>query len=174
MRGLILLPLIALAACGGEGEQKAKAPERAEAIRPGQWESTIEITNLRKLDQGEPRLNLARGTRLSGSACVGPAEVAEPPPELFAGDDFDCEYTRTYMRRGRINIQMTCRHPSVRGEVYAMIDGRFTAETMEGALRYSTMLPTDGDVEIAANVTSRRTGDCTPAAGAEGNRSDAQ
>lgn len=167
MRLLLLAPLAAIAACGGETQEKAKAPERAQTMQAGQWQSSVEVTNLRKLDQGEPRLNLPAGTRLSGGACVGSADGARPTPELFAGSDFEsCRHGENfYMRNGRMISSMSCRRPGV-GEVVVTVNVDFTATGFDGTVEYTTHLPTDGDVHIGARLSGRRTGDCAP--GAEG------
>ena len=170
MRLMLVVPLAALAACGGEAEQKAKAPARAQALQAGQWESTIEVTNLRKLDQGTPRLNLPAGTRMTGAACLGEGQTARPPGELLAGSDFEgCTHGENfYMRNGRLISSLTCRRDGV-GEVDVTINLDFTDTTYEGTVEYSTRLPTDGDVHVASRVNGRRSGDCAPEA-ADGNQ----
>ncbi|HEX8525504.1 DUF3617 domain-containing protein [Allosphingosinicella sp.] len=169
MRLLILVPLAALASCGAE--EKAKAPPKPDAIEAGQWETNLEVTMLRPLDRGTPKLNLPTGTRLTGSTCVAPADTSRPPATLFAVSPFECEYTNFYMKRGRLNFQMTCRHPMVDGEVATMLDGSFTAGEISGVINFSTALVSDGDVIVATRLTGRRIGACTPAAGTGANES---
>ena len=168
MRLFMLVPLAALAGCGGEGEQKAKAPPRAQALQAGQWESTLEVINFRKTDEGpRARLNMPNGTRATGAACVGGGEGARPPLELFVGPDFEsCRWADNfYMRNGRLVASGTCRRDGV-GEVEMTISVDFTEASYRGTAEMVTRLPTDGDVFIGARTEGRRTGEC--AAGAEG------
>ena len=171
MRLAVIGMLLALGACGEESAPKPKAPPPAAAVQPGQWESTLQVTNMRALDQGRPKLDMPVGTRVESQTCLAQADVARPSPELFVGGDFDCEYTNFYMRNGRINGQMVCRHPRVPGgDVGAVVDGSFTETGFEGIVHFSTALVSDGDVSIATRMTGRRTGDCTPGAESEGNK----
>ncbi len=165
MRQLLLVPVAAPAACGGEPEQKAKAPGAAQAMQAGQWQSTLEVTNFRRADPGEPRLDMPVGTRTSGGACIGPDQGADPPPELFAGSDFEqCRWAENfYMRRGRLVSGMTCQRDGV-GEVEVTVNVDFTATGFEGTAEMPTRLPTDGDVVLAARISGSRTGECTPEA----------
>ena len=174
MRLLVLVPLAALAACGGEGEQKAKAPPRPQAMQAGQWESTLEVTNFRRTDEGRPRLNMPNGTRATGAACLGEADTARPPMELFTGSGFEnCSWgDNYYMRNGRLVSSGTCRRDGV-GEVEVTVSADFTETSFEGTAEFVTRLPTDGDVFIGARVQGRRSGACTPAA-ADGNRSQTE
>ena len=173
MRLLMLIPLAALAACGGE-EPKAKAKARPQAMQAGQWESTLEVTNFRRTDEGRPRLNMPNGTRTSGSACVGGGAGARPPVELFVGEDFKrCSWgDNFYMRNGRLVSSAVCQRDGV-GEVEVTISADITDTSYEGTAEFVTRLVTDGDVFIGAQVEGRRTGEC--AAGAEGgNQSNGQ
>lgn len=174
MRILVLVPLAALAACGGEGEQKAKAPARPQAMPAGQWESSLEVTNFRRTDEGRPRLNMPNGTRETGSACVPGGADARPPVELFVGPDFEnCRWADNfYMRNGRLVSSGTCRRDGV-GEVEVTISANFTETSYEGTAEFVTRLPTDGDVFIGAQVEGRRTGECTAAA-EDGNQAKAK
>jgi hypothetical protein len=164
MRLLMLVPLAALAACGGE-EPKAKAPPRAQALQAGQWQSTLEVTNFRRTDEGRPRLNMPNGTRASGNACIGGGADARPPVELFVGPDFErCSWAENYyMRNGRLVSSATCRRAGV-GEVEVTISADFTETSYEGTAEFVTRLVTDGDVFIGARVEGRRTGECGAAA----------
>lgn len=168
-----LVPLAALAAlagCGGEPEQKAKAPAAAQALQAGQWQSHFAVTNFRQADEGRPRLNLPQGTRVEAGSCVGPEDTTRPPPELFVGDGFrSCEWAPSfYMRGGRLVSGMTCQRPGV-GEVEVTVNVDFTADSYQGTVEMLTRLPTDGDVVIAASAEGRRTGECTAEAEAGGN-----
>lgn len=166
MRILMLVPLAALAACGGE-EEKAKPAPKAQALQAGQWEMSSEVSNFRRADEGRPRLNMPVGTRGTASACIAEADGARPPMGLFAGSDFeDCAWGENfYMRNGRLVSSGVCRRDGV-GQVEVTISADYTATSFTGTAEMLTRLTSDGDVVLAARIEGRRTGDC--AAGGEG------
>jgi hypothetical protein len=161
MRLLWLVPLAALAACGGE-EPKAKEKARPQALQAGQWESTLEVHNFRQTDQGRPRLNMPNGTRANASVCVGGGAGARPPLELFVGPDFEgCSWGENfYMRNGRLVSSGLCQRDGV-GQVEVTISADFTETSYEGTAEFVTRLVTDGDVFIGSRIQGRRTGECT-------------
>ena len=130
MRFLMLVPLAALAACGGETAPTAKAPERAQTFQAGQWESNLEVTNFRRTDEGSPRLNMPNGTRATGSACVAAADTGRPPLALFVGSDFTgCRWADNfYMRNGRFNVSLQCTRDGLNGKVTGTVDGPYGAD----------------------------------------------
>jgi hypothetical protein len=172
MRIIGLAAILSLAACGsgGEEKQKAKAPPAPASLPAGQWTTQLHVTNYRKMDTGTPGLAMEIGNRVEGGACVSEG-AATPPPALFAGGDFTCTFLEnSYLRNGRINGFMTCRHPGVDGDVSAAIDGHYTADSLEGIVNFSTALVGDGDFIIATRLSGRRAGACSAAAPAvEGN-----
>jgi hypothetical protein len=167
MRLWILVPLAAAVALGGcgEGEQKSKAAARPQAFQAGQWQSSLEVTNFRRMDQGQPRLNMPMGTRVSGGACLAPADVSRPPPGLFVGSDFtDCQYSDNfYLRNGRMIASATCQRQGV-GPVEVTLNIDFTDGGYEGTVEFATRLVSDGDVLVATRARGQRSGQCTPAA----------
>jgi len=161
MRLFMLVPLAALAACGGE-EPKAKAPERPQALQAGQWEMSYEVSNFRRADQGQPKLNMPVGTRGTASACVAEAGGARPPMGLFAGSEFEeCAWGENfYMRNGRLVSSGLCQRDGV-GQVEVTISADFTGTTFNGTAEMLTRLPSDGDVVLASRIEGRRTGECS-------------
>ena len=66
MRGLAIVPLLALAACGDAGgaNQAANAqPAAAERIEAGQWALQSEVTMFAKADNGTPAIDMPRLVR---------------------------------------------------------------------------------------------------------------
>ena len=166
MRVVILMGLLALAACGesesGSGGNKAASASRAAAIEPGQWELASEVTGFDRADEGAPRIDTPVGTRAVESVCVGAG--GRLPATLFAGAGYECDYGNYYVRNGRVNVTMNCLRDGLEGSVPMTVDGSFAARSLDYRRNLRTILVTDGDVEIDARVTGRRTGDCTPAA----------
>lgn len=165
-----MLPLLFAAACGGGGESTIETNEAATAapstIEAGLWELTSEVTGFRQTDQGRPRINTPVGTRAASNACVG--ADTRPPTAFFAGEGYLCDYGAYYVRDGRVNLTLSCAREGLSGMIPISIEGRVDEDGVEFTRTIRTMLATDGDVEIAARVTGRRTGDCTPEPGAAG------
>src|SRR5688500_15796007 len=100
MRGMRMRRIIActcmmiVAACGSGGTEN-KTATRAAPLAEGQWELTSEVTAFNKADQGTPQIDTPVGTRATESVCLG---AGRPPPELFAGQGYDCSYDSFYAR----------------------------------------------------------------------------
>lgn len=165
MRALALLPLLFVASCG-DGAAENKAAPAVAAPSPGQWELTSQVTRFRKADQGAARIDTPVGTRATQSLCV--AAGGRLPTEMFSGDGFACGYGNYYVRNGRANVTLNCRREGLTGEIPMTVDGTFGADSIALHRNLRTVLTSDGDVEIDADVTGRRTGACTPAAASEG------
>jgi hypothetical protein len=171
MRGLAIVPLLLLAACGdagGANQATNVQPAAAERIAPGQWALDSEVTMFAKADQGTPAIDMPQGTHASASVCVG---AGDPPPALFAGDGYDCHSDSVYARNGRLAVTLTCTKEGLSGNILMSLSGDFTGDTIEYDRSVRTSLVTDGDVTFTQHVTGRRTGDCAGDAGGGGNAS---
>jgi len=166
----VAVPAVALAACGGGGEEGNKTKARAQNLAPGQYEVTAEVTNFRKADEGTPKIEAEVGSRTTRSVCV--TDGAQLPPELFIEEGYSCQAAGdAFARGGSINITYRCTRPDLSGAIGTNVSGTFEAESFEAQRTLSTQLSTDGDVVIASNLTGRRTGDCSaaPAGNSAGN-----
>lgn len=169
MRALALIGLLTLASCG-DGAVENKAAAVAALPSPGQWELTSTVTSFVKADQGRARIDMPVGTRTTQSLCVAPGH--QLPTETFSGDGFTCGYSTYYVRNGNANATLNCRREGLTGDIPMTVHGTFTADTIRLHRNLSTILTTDGDVRIEADVTGRRTGaTCTPAAPSDGHNS---
>ncbi len=164
MRHLVLVPLAALAACSGGSEPQKQESEAApvEQMSAGQWEMTTEVTKLTQRDQGAPALKMPQGSKTSRSVCIGEGEVKQPPAGLFVPEELECTYRDSYISGGRVNATLACSREGLRGNIGTIVNGSFTADTIEATATTETSLSGDGDVRIDAKLTGRRTGDCTP------------
>jgi hypothetical protein len=162
MRVLTLGSLLALAACGGEEGQNQTAQNSTD-LQAGQWETTVKVTRFKPVENnGEPVFTAEEGSGSTASVCVGEDQVTRPPPELFAGEMAEgCNYRNFYMSRGRINISLACQRNGTSGDIVMTVNGTNTDNTVEGTIDLATYLPS-GNVSMAAEVTSRRTGECQP------------
>ena len=159
MRAFLIAAVVTLGACsGGEAEQN-NTIAAAEALAPGQWETVMEVVRVDKADEAEPALKLAAGDKVTTSSCVA---AGDPPAVLFAGiEEAECQYQSNYMKRGRINVGLSCTKPGLSGTVGVNTEGDFEAESFEANATLRTMLTTAGDSIVTARLTGRRTGDCT-------------
>jgi hypothetical protein len=163
MRYLCVVPVLALAACGGQSENKAKAG--AETLEAGQYEVTAVVTQFRQADEGAPKIKMEPNARTTRSACVPPGGAL--PPELFADEGLSCtDASASYARNGVINVGLRCSRPDLQGDVAYSVNGSFDAQSFRADRQLTTTLTTDGDVVIASTLEGRRTGDCTPGSGA--------
>lgn len=160
MRPMVLAPVLALAACGGEAENKTKAPPLP-AIAPGQYEVTAEVRAFRQTDQGTPRIDAPVGTRTSRSVCV-PAGGAIVP-DLFADEGMDCQVgSSDYVRHGIINLTLRCTRPGAEGNLNYALNGTFDAESFQAERDFTSLFVGEGDVAIESQIQGRRTGECAP------------
>ena len=165
MRAVTWAPVVGaavmLAACGGETQ--APAQEAADALKPGLYEVTSEVTALASTDKTTPFTKLKQGDKTVIKACVG--ADGKPAPALFAEAEADkCEIKNSYIRHGRLSAQMSCAREGKRGEVMPAMMGSFKADSFEGEITQLSYFIEDGDYRMTRKVSAKRVGDC-PAGG---------
>jgi hypothetical protein len=164
MRAFAFIPLLLLAACSEASEPaktEAEAPVAAE-LQAGQWEVASEVVSLLQRDKGSPAIKTPEGTKGSIQSCVAPADVKKPQPALFVDEKMKCTYRDIYMSGGRLNATLACSRPGLSGQISALVNGSFTATTLDATTVVETDLYSDGDVRIETKLTGRRTGECAP------------
>lgn len=160
MRGLTILAAVAaatLAACSEDAPQQNKAQPKA-ALTPGLYEASWSVTEIRSTDKTDPATNLAVGATGKAEACIQQGPVLDL--ELFAEGDDECKPSNSYVRGGRINIQMQCKRPDEAGPIMQTVTGTSTADGFQGEISTSTYLTGFGDYSMRRSVTGRRIGDC--------------
>ena len=158
MRNLMLASLCLVAACSGGGEEK-KAEDSAAAPAPpgaGQWETNFETTAFRSTDGKTPVLKAAVGDKVTGAACVAAGEESKPAPALLVGEGYDCNYTTSYIKNGRVNAQLNCRREGISGDIPMSVSGTSTADSFEGTVDTNSSLSGDGDFAMTRKVTAKR------------------
>jgi len=161
-----------LAACGspdkaGNGAAAAGASESASAgggtiaLTPGEWESTVEVT----------QLNIISGPRLPGGmtqplpptttirSCLTPEQAARPNANFLtgSGESGGCNYENLSMAGGRIQGIVTCAGEGM--TIRTTVTGRFTADSYETESQ-SRMTSEALTMETSGRARSRRIGDC--------------
>ncbi|TFI57448.1 DUF3617 family protein [Sphingomonas parva] len=168
MRGLMLASLCLVAACSGGEEKKAEDTAAAPAAPgAGQWETTFETTAFRSTDGKTPAVKAAVGDKVTGAACVAAGEESKPAPALLVGEGYDCTYSTSYIKEGRVNAQLSCKREGVSGDIQMSVSGTSTADSFEGTVDTNSYLPGDGDFSMSRKVVAKRTGPACQAAPAK-------
>lgn len=160
MRGLMTLAAVAavtLVACSEDAPQQNRAQTKA-ALTPGLYEANWTVTEVRSTDKTDPATKLTVGATGKAEACIQQGPVIDL--ELFAEGDDECKPSNSYVRGGRINIQMQCRRPDEAGPVMQTMTGTSTADGFQGEISTSTYLTGFGDYSMMRSVTGKRIGDC--------------
>ena len=166
------LPLAALAGCGGGGETGTRSKAKAEALQPGQYEVTAEVTAFKAADDGIPKIDTKQGTSTTRNVCV--TDSAALPTDLFTDDGFTCRNAgNMFVRSGTISANLDCTRAGLSGGMGYAVSGTFSGDAFEAERQFKTRLATDGDVEVTSTLRGRRTGECTvaPAAAGEAEKS---
>lgn len=168
MRGFTLgvAAATALAGCGGsDASQKGNegAAARPAALTPGEYELTVTVDQLRSTDDSAPATDLEIGGEpVVKRACV--AQDGNIAPAMFAEGEDDCTITDSYVRNGRMSMQLKCTRAGKGGQVMQLVDGDFTADGFEAKILGSTGFSGPGDYEINRTAKAQRVGDCPAAA----------
>ena len=163
MRVLILLPLCFVAACSGSESEPKKEKAAAATLDAGQWETTFEVTSHRSTDGQTPAVKAKAGDKETAMSCIATAD--KPDPEIFAGAGYDCDYTNSHIRSGRIVAQLKCKRTGVQGDIMMTVDGDYDANGFTGTVGTTTFLPGSGDFAMNRKMTGKKTGaDCAAAA----------
>ena len=160
----IILGLAAAGLLGACSDDSANAPKEeapAASLKPGEYEITAKVDALRSTDNSTPATaSKADGPPTVTRTCV--AADGEIEPGAFAESDEQCTATDSYVRGGRLNMQLKCNRAG-KGGVMAMADGKFTADSFTAQVLTSTYFSGPGDYELTRTVTGKRVGECPPA-----------
>ncbi|MBA3512577.1 DUF3617 family protein [Sphingomonas sp.] len=150
-----------LAACSDDTAKEAKKEAKAEALQPGEYEVTQRVDAVRSTDNTTPATALkatADGEAGSTSRVCVAADGAIDP-KFFAEARDQCAPTSSYMRGGRLSIQLNCTRAG-KGGLTQTVDGKFTADSFEATVTSSTYFSGPGDYTLLRTLTGRRVGDC--------------
>lgn len=150
-----------LAACGGEKPAPVKE-EAAAKLSPGLYEVNYEVTALASTDKTTPATKLKVGDKGVIKACV--AADSKPAPELLGEEGDKCEIKNSYIRNGRMSVEMSCKREGMSGDVMPAMRGSFTKDGFEGEITTLTYFIKDGDYRMTREISARLIGDC-PAEG---------
>jgi hypothetical protein len=158
MRAWIIVPLCLAAGCSDGGGEGNKAGDAATAMQAGQWEITSEVSSFRSTDKATPALKAAVGDKSTAPACIEAGKEDKPPPEMFAGAGYECDYKDRYVDGGRINVSLECERDVLEGKIQMTVEGSYTGDSFQGTVNANSFLSGDGDFAMSSKVTGRRTG----------------
>jgi len=164
MRNWPIIAAALLAACSSEAPPPAEV-EAAKSLAPGEYAMTSTVTAFRSTDGATPLSKAKVGDMLVTKACV--AADGSLDPAIFAALGEKCSATNSYMRGGRMSLQLSCTRPDAPGQIMPGVDATFTADHFEGSATTTTYLAGPGDYTLSRNIAAKRVGDCPPAAPAK-------
>lgn len=180
---LAVLPALALAACGksdngganGQAaaaddgkpktvEQVAAEMRSAPKMRPGEWETTVQVVKF-DMPDAPPQMKQAMEKSMaegkSSKSCVTPEEAQRDPAEfLKKGQGENCTYERFSFAGGKIDGKMSCATPQ-QGKMEATMTGTIGTDaismTMDNVMSGG---PMPGKMAMTMKMESKRIGDC--------------
>lgn len=160
MRAWTLAAGAAILASGCSQEAAAPVENETEsaALAPGLYEASWTVDSIASTDRTPPSNGLQQGAAGTAKACV--AEDGTIDPALFAEGEDECAASSSYVRSGRISIQLECRRPGGTGQVMQSVDGSTTAEAIEANVSTTTYLAAAGDYQMTRKLTAKRVGEC--------------
>lgn len=144
-----------------EDAPRQEAAEAPATLRAGQYEASWTVDSLRSVDKATPATNLKEKAAGTALGCVGPDGKFDLA--IFAEDGDECQATNSYMRGGRISIDVGCRRQGDKGEVRQSINGTYDAQGFKAEVGTTTYLAATGDYAMVRTFTGRRVGECPPA-----------
>ena len=158
MRGMIMMAgAMLLAGCGSGGEAPAKQ-EIAAKLGAGLYEVTAEVASLVSTDKTTPATKLKLGDKVNVRACV--CADGAPDPVLLAEAGDTCKSNSSYVRKGRMSLQLGCSRAGDNGNVMVAVDGKITADGFDSTATTLTQFYGQGDYKMTRKLTAKRVGDC--------------
>ena len=158
---VVVAGALVLAGCSAADTPAKTETKVAAKLGAGLYETSAEVTSLASTDKTTPATKLAMGSKTTAQACVGADGV--PAPALFAEAGDQCTSQSSYIRNGRISVQLACTRPGHGGNVLVTMDGKFTADEFSGLVQSTTHFNSYGNFSLSRKLSARRVGAC-PAA----------
>ena len=173
---LFLACVVPLAACDGGPQvdaRNATAEEVAEQVadaggsdnfvRPGKWESRVQIEQF-DLPGAPPEAKTAmRGMNeraMVSESCLTPEEAKRPKEDFFAGKGKNCRYDHFTMGNGKIDAVMKC---TGEGMAQTMaLQGSYSPDAyqMRMSMKADAGAGPPGGMTMTMRVDAKRVGEC--------------
>lgn len=175
---MLVLPLTMVAACDNSPKVEAENASIEEVagkvreanagstmiVRPGQWESTVELESIEV--PGMPAEAVAQMKKTMArvatghKSCLTPEQAKKPKEDFFAGANSNCRYDKFSMDGGKMTGTMRCTSPQG-GSQLIQFDGTYAPEAYEMRMA-STMegASPGGSMKMVMRMSSKRVGEC--------------
>ena len=173
--------LLALAACGGDGDRKTDGNAGSETaaadkangggdtatpggadikLRPGQWEVAAEVEM-----PGMPKEVAEMMKKSHANArtvmCITEEEANRSDANVFTGKkDKNCTSEGFAARGGRISGKVVCVGDTGEGRMTMVVDGTFQPESYEVTMKMDTEGAGGEGLKMETKATGKRIGDC--------------
>jgi hypothetical protein len=176
---LPIVPLLFLAACDNSPKVEAENASLEEVagkvreandgnamiVRPGRWESSVElesidIPGLPEAAVAQMKKTMAR-VATGHKTCLTREQAMKPKEDFFAGASSNCRYDKFVMDDGKMTGTMRCTNPQGGGGQLIDFDGTYSPESYE--MRMASAVEgasPGGPMKMVMHVTSKRTGEC--------------
>lgn len=161
---LIILGLAAAGLVAGCSDDTAPKAEEAQAaaLQPGEYEISAKVDEIHSTDKTTPLIKAKAGDPPTvRRACFAAGGAIAPDAFADAGDT--CSTSSSYLRNGRLSLQLTCSRPD-KGQVMQLADGSFKVDSFEAKLTTATYFAGPGDYQLTRTFTGKRVGECPAAA----------
>jgi hypothetical protein len=174
-----IMPLLFLAACDNSPKVEAENASIEEVagkvreanaggamvVRPGRWESSVELESIDI--PGMPEAAVAQMKKTMArvatghKTCLTKEQAMKPKKDFFSGANSNCRYDKFSMDDGKMTGTMRCTNAQGGGAQLIDFDGSYSPEsydmrmasTVEGA-------SAAGPMKMVMRVSSKRTGEC--------------
>ncbi|ODP36693.1 DUF3617 domain-containing protein [Sphingomonas turrisvirgatae] len=175
MRNAVLIPLIALAACGGNDvsltnaspQEVASKVDAAGGLRfkPGKWEITVQtlavdIPGLDPATKKQMSDTMLKKSQTTAS-CITSEQAKSPPAEVIARSQGRCKYEKFEIDGGSIDGTLVCPAQGAGGPMKMRVAGTFDETSFMIDNDMESAAPNGPAIKIKAKSSGKRIGDCT-------------
>jgi len=174
-----IIALLLLAACDNSPKVEAENASLEEVagkvreanagsamiVRPGQWESSVELESVEI--PGMPPEALAQMKKTMArvatghKTCLTPEQAKKPKEDFFAGASSNCRYDKFSMDDGKLTGTMRCTNPQGGGAQLIQFDGTYSPDSYEMRMASTVEAASPGGpMKMVMHMTSKRTGEC--------------
>ena len=174
-----IIALLLLAACDNSPKVEAENASLEEVagkvreanagsamiVRPGQWESSVELESVEI--PGMPPEALAQMKKTMArvatghKTCLTPEQAKKPKEDFFAGANSNCRYDKFSMDDGKLTGTMRCTNPQGGGAQLIQFDGTYSPDSYEMRMASTVEAASPGGpMKMVMHMTSKRTGEC--------------
>lgn len=147
------------------GEEMAAEAASGDGVkmRAGQWEHTVQFTDLEMPGVPEEMQGMVKqnmGSGITTTSCMTEEEANRPDADFFGGEgNEDCTYEEFDRTGNKMKLRMTC-DAGDGGTAKVAMDGEFNAESFTLTMDNQVSGTQAGAINMKGTVTGKRIGDC--------------